>query len=188
MRKGDIFLIALVALVTFPILYVVMLFATGSLRLEYGYKKEDPDKLAKVEEVKHNARRDSLAAQNTKIFEAAQSERADLVKEQERLAEQYSRLEMLQGEIEKQREELVNERTLLEKKLAVVPEEEAARFKKLAKIYEAMKPAEAAGIMETLPDAQVASILGRMNDDRQKGKILSLLTKEKAARLNRLIK
>jgi len=189
MRKGDIIAIILVTLVAFPILYVAMLFATGSLRVVYAFKKDEPDvATVKFEEVRHNARRDSLAAANTKVFQAAERERADLLKEQERLSEQYARLEMLQGEIEKGREELVKERGQLEKKMAQVPAIEEARIKKLAKIYEAMKPGEAAAIMETLQDAQVASILGKMNDDRQKGKILASLTKEKAARLNKLIK
>ncbi|MDR0330461.1 MAG: hypothetical protein LBH93_01965 [Chitinispirillales bacterium] len=188
MRKGDIIAIVAVSLVTFPILYVIMLFATGTMRIEYGFKKEEPEVEMKVQEVKHNARRDSLVAVNSKAFQAAEQERADLLKEQERMAEQYARLELLQAEIEKGREELVKERGLLEKKMAETPAIEEARYKKLAKIYEAMKPGEAAAIMETLPDAQVASILGKMNDDRQKGKILSLLTKEKAGRLNKLIK
>jgi len=165
-----------------------MLFATGTLRVEYGFQKQDEEQVVKVEEVRHSARRDSLSAQNTKIFEAIRQERADLAREQERLTEQYARLEMLQAEIESKRGELVKERTQLESKLAVLPEEEVARIRKLAKIYEAMKPGEAAAIMETLTDSQVAQILSRMSDDRQKARIMSLLSKEKAARINRLIK
>jgi len=153
-----------------------------------GIKQEEAEaKAVRVEEVRHSARRDSLAAQNFRIFEAIQQERADLVREQERLAEQFGRLEMLQSEIERQREELVRERRQLENKMAAVPEAEDARFRKLARIYEAMRPAEAAAILETLPDAQVAAIMSKMSDNRQKGRILSGLTKEKAARLNRLI-
>jgi len=188
MRKSDIIAIAAVALATFPVIYVAMLFVTGTLRLEYGFQQQDEEQAVKVEEVRHSARRDSLSAQNTKIFEAVQQERAELAREQERLAEQYSRLEMLQAEIERGRRDLVSERTQLESKMAVVPEAEVARIRKLAKIYEAMKPGEAAAILETLPDAQVAQILSRMGDDRQKGRIMSLLTKEKAGRINRLIK
>jgi flagellar motility protein MotE (MotC chaperone) len=189
MRFKEILLIIIVAMIAFPILYVAMLFATGSLRLVYGFKDDKPDaKVVKVEEVRHTARRDSLAAANSKVFEALQKERADLKKEQERLAEQYARLEMLQAEIEKGRESLVSERGQLEKKMAETPALEDARFKKLAKIYQAMKPGEAAAILETIQDAQVAAILDRINDNKQKGKILSLLTKEKAVRINKLIK
>jgi flagellar motility protein MotE (MotC chaperone) len=189
MRFKEILLIVGVALIAFPILYVVMLFATGSLRLVYGFKKEEQQtQVVKLEEVRQTPRRDSLLAAGSRVFEAAEKERADLKREQERLAEQYARLEMLQAEIEKGREELIKERGQLEKKMAETPALEDARFKKLAKIYQAMKPGEAAAILETIQDSQVAAILGKMNDDRQKGKILSLLTKEKAVRVNKLIK
>ncbi|MDR2592150.1 MAG: hypothetical protein LBC59_05020 [Chitinispirillales bacterium] len=189
MRFKEIMLVVIVALVAFPVLYIAMLFATGSLRLVYAFKEDKPDaKVIKVEEIRHTARRDSLAAANSKVFEALQKERADLKREQERLAEQYARLEILQAEIEKGRESLVSERGQLEKKMADIPAVEDARYKKLAKIYQAMKPGEAAAILETIQDAQVAAILDRINDNKQKGKILSLLTKEKAVRVNKLIK
>jgi flagellar motility protein MotE (MotC chaperone) len=189
MRLKDIILIVVVALVAFPILYVAMLFATGTLSVVYKFKEKDTSTpIVKVDEIRNTARRDSLFANSSKIFEALQQERADLKKEQERIAEQYARLELLKGEIEKGREELLGERGQLEKKLAEMPAVEDARYKKLAKIYQAMKPGEAAAILETIQDAQVAAILGKMNDDRQKGKILTLLTKEKAVRINKLIK
>jgi len=195
MRLRDIIAIAVVSLITFPILYIGMLFVTGSLRIEYGFKEKDETPQIKVEEIRHNARRDSLAAQNTKVFQAAEQERAELVKEQERLADQYKRLEMLQSEIEaqqaeiaRQREEIIKEREKIEAGKAAAANKEDPSVKKLAQIYEAMKPAEAAGILETLPDAQVAAILSKMSDNRQKGKILALLNKEKTARINKLIK
>jgi len=188
MRKGDIIAIAIVTLVTFPILYVVMLFATGALHIEYGFEKQNKEEEIRVERIRHNSRRDSLAAMNSKIFEAVRQERADLAKEHERVTEQYGRLEMLQAEIEKSRGELVKERAALEARLADVPDEEAARIRQLSKIYGAMKPGEAAAIMETLPDAMVAKILAAMGDDRQKGRILATLSKEKAARINKIIK
>jgi len=190
MRFKEILLIIVVTLVAFPILYVVMLFATGSLSLVYKFKENDKptDAVVKVEEIRHTARRDSMADANSKIFEALQKERADLKREQERLAEQYSRLEMLQADIDKGRESLVSERGQLEKKLADIPAVEDARYKKLARIYQAMKPGEAAAILETIPDNQVAAILDKISDNKQKGKILSLLTKEKAVRINKLIK
>ncbi|MDR3012473.1 MAG: hypothetical protein LBU70_04605 [Chitinispirillales bacterium] len=188
MRKGDIILIALVTLLAFPILYVAMLFVTGSMRIEYGFSREDIERQGRVEQVRHSARRDSLSAQNTRTFQAMEQERAELMREQERLVEQQIRLEMLQSEIENQRLEFVRERERLEGRLAAAPEAEDARLKRLARIYEAMRPAEAAAILETLPDAQAAAIMSRMGDDRQKGRILSGLSLDKAGRLNALMR
>jgi flagellar motility protein MotE (MotC chaperone) len=189
MRKGEIILIVVATLLIFPILYVAMLFATGSLKLVYGIKKESQSAaVVKVEEIRHSAKRDSMLVAGSKVFEAAQQELANLKREQERLAEQQSRLEILQADIEKGRKELAEERGQIEKKLADIPAAEDARYKKLAKIYQAMKPGEAAAILETIQDSQVAAILGKISDDKQKGKILASLTKEKAVRINKLIK
>jgi flagellar motility protein MotE (MotC chaperone) len=198
MGKGSIFAIVLVTVLTFPIIYAAMLIASGYMRIETGFKEdENPELTMKIEEVRHTARRDSLAAQNTKTFEAIVQERAELQKDQERLAEQQSRLEMLQADIEAQKEALLKERELLENKKAAKLEAEAAeqrgesveaRYRKLAKIYEAMKPNEAANILQSLPDADAAYIISKMNDDRQKSKIMALLDKNKVARINKLIK
>ena len=188
MRKNDFIAIILVTLLTFPLLYVGMLVYTGSLRIEYGLPTVDPSTDFKVEEVRHTKRRDSLSAENSKVFMALQQERADIERERERLLEIQGRLEMLQNSIEGSKSELVSERKQLETKLATNPDAEAARYKQLARIYGAMKPAEAASILETLTDAQATSILTSINDDRQRARIISLLTKEKAARITRLIK
>lgn len=187
MEKRDIMAIVIVAVVTFPILYIAMLFITGAMRIEYGFE-QDESTIVRVEQIRHNARRDSIAAQNARIFHAAEQEKEEVRIERERLAEQQARLEMLQAEIERQRAELVAERERLESRMATIPEAEDARLRKLARIYEAMRPVEAAAILETLPDAQVAGIMSRIGDDRQKGRILASLSREKAGRINRLIR
>jgi len=187
MRKNDFIAIILVTLFTFPLLYVGMLFYTGTLRLEYGLPQVSDEDL-KVEEVRHTRRRDSLSAENSKLFLALQQERADIERERERLLEIQGRLEMLQNSIEGSKANLVSERRQLESKLAVNPDAERARYRQLARLYGAMKPAEAAGILETLPDAQVTSILVNIPDDRQRARIVSSLTTEKAARITRLMR
>jgi flagellar protein FlbB len=52
----------------------------------------------------------------------------------------------------------------------------------LAKVYGAMKPADAAPILERLDEATVLSIFGRMKE-KQIGEILPLMTKDKAIAL-----
>ena len=188
MRKNDFIAIILVTLFTFPVLYVAMLFYTGALRLEYGFDQKTPEEELKVEEVRHTRRRDSLAAENSKIFQALQQERAEIIRERERLLETQERLEILQNNIEGHRNELMNERRQLESKLQTNPEAEANRYRQLARLYGAMKPGEAAGILETLPDAQVTSILTNINDDRQRARIVASLSKEKAARISKLMR
>ncbi|MDR0305787.1 MAG: hypothetical protein LBI42_03005 [Chitinispirillales bacterium] len=188
MRKNDFIAIILVTLFTFPVLYVAMLLYTGALRFEYGFADKDLEEELRVEEVRHSKRRDSLAAENSKTFLALQQERAEIIRERERLLEIQERLEMLQENIDGKRDELINERKQLESKLNTNPESENSRYKQLARLYGAMKPAEAAGILETLPDGQVTSILTNINDDRQRARIMTSLSREKAARISKLMR
>ncbi|MFP4163346.1 MAG: MotE family protein [Chitinispirillaceae bacterium] len=186
LRLKDIIAIAVVACVSFPLLYVIMLFITGTLRIEYGM--EDPfQKKKEVELVEQSARRDSLASRNSRTFLALKQERRELKKERERLNDLQKRLQMVQDEIKQQREQLGEEREEMEKQLESSSEAEVNRYKQLAKVYGAMKAAEAASILETLPDSQVARIITTIMDDRQKAKILSQLSKEKANRISKLI-
>ncbi|MBI3768933.1 MAG: hypothetical protein HY271_10630 [Deltaproteobacteria bacterium] len=57
-----------------------------------------------------------------------------------------------------------------------------AASESLAKVYGAMKPADAAPILERLDEATVLSIFGRMKE-KQIGEILPLMTKDKAIAL-----
>jgi flagellar motility protein MotE (MotC chaperone) len=50
-----------------------------------------------------------------------------------------------------------------------------------------MRPEEAARILETLDDDLLINILGAMGDDRQKAKILSVLSPDKASRVSKKI-
>ena len=56
----------------------------------------------------------------------------------------------------------------------------------LAKVYGAMKPTDAAPILERLDEPTVLSIFGRMKE-KQIGEILPLMSKEKAIALTRAI-
>ncbi|MFP4013691.1 MAG: MotE family protein [Chitinispirillaceae bacterium] len=186
LRMKDIIAIVVVTCVSFPVLYLIMLFITGTLRVEYG--AGDPSREKKeVELVKQSARRDSLAVQNSRTFLALQKERRELRKERERLMELQERLGIVQNELEQQRTELNEDKKELDKMLESSSEAQEARYKQLAKVYEAMKAVEAAAILETLPDSQVAKILTTIIDDRQKANILAEMSKEKAKRLSQLI-
>jgi len=59
-------------------------------------------------------------------------------------------------------------------------EQEQANLDKLAKVYEAMKPAEASQILLQLNDRTIAEILSRMND-RQAGKVMGAIDPLRAA-------
>ena len=186
LKLKDYIAIAVVTVATFPVLYLVMLFITGAARIEFSQPKEK-DRQEKVEVVRQSARKDSLAAQNSRTYQALQLERAELEKERTRLREQQDRINMLQTEVEAQQKKLAAEREKFEKVVVKSDSLGEKKIKDLAKMYAAMRPSEAASILGTMDDRMVAKVLKAINDDRQKAKILSSLSTEKASRISRII-
>jgi len=120
----------------------------------------------------------------------AQAQREEeLRREARRLAEEESRLAREWRELEKQREALKRE----EERIAAMLEEleaaqqEAAALDRLREIYEAMRPADAAAVVESLDDETVVELL-RLLDARRAARILGELPPERAAVLTGLVR
>jgi flagellar motility protein MotE (MotC chaperone) len=182
-------LIIIVAVLTFsfPVVYVLMMLATGSARIEFNQpaKPKKDDKELKF--MKLSAKKDSLAAVQSQTFFAIEKQKADLDDEKKRMTEQQDHVLMVEQELEKTRSDLTEERKKLEKLVGQSDELDKKRIKQLAKVYSAMRPEEAARILETLDDDLLINILGAMGDDRQKAKILSVLSPDKASRVSKKI-
>ena len=172
--------------VSFPVIYLLMLFATGNARIEFSKPKEKME-ARELRLITLNARKDSLAALHSKTFFALEKQKADLEAEKKRMNEERERMLMVQQELERTRNELTEERKKLEKLIGQNDELDQKRIKQLAKVYGAMRPEEAARILETLDDDLLIKILTSMGDDRQKAKILSTISGEKATRISKKI-
>ena len=186
-KMKDFIAIAAVTVASFPVMYMIMLFVTGAARIEFRKPVPGMEKEKKVAVVKQTARRDSLAELNSRTFQAVRKEREELEKERTRLREQQDRINLLQSEVEQQRKKLTEERKKLEKVVQKSDSLGGKKIKDLAKMYAAMRPAEAASILGTLDDRMVANVLKAISDDRQKAKILGALSTQKAARISRII-
>jgi flagellar motility protein MotE (MotC chaperone) len=188
LKLKDIIIISVVMLTSFPVMYTILLFATGTAKIVF---ETGPEKLIgkekKSEAMNTSARKDSITAANSKAFQALQKERGEINEQKERLNEQRTRLEMMQQEMQTQRDELLQERKKLEQLVSQSDSLDTKRMRDLAKVYGAMKPAEAAQILSTLSDNNVAKVLKMINDDRQKAKILAFMPREKAASISKLI-
>lgn len=187
LKIKDYIAIAIVTILSFPILYLIMLFVTGVARVEFNYGKDEDSKDKKVEFIRHTAKRDSLAAINSRTFQALQKERTEIERERTRLSEQKKRIDILQQELKTERDNLKQERKKIEKLVSQSDSLSAKKLKDLAKMYGAMRPAEAAQILETLSDKLSSQIISSINDDRQKAKILSALSKDKANRISKIL-
>ena len=172
---------------SFPVVYILMLFVTGTARIEFNQPVKNKKDEQQLKFMKLNARKDSLAAMQSQTFLAVEREKAELVAEKKRFAEQQERMNMVQQELDKTRNELKEERIKIEKLVNQSDTLGKKKIKQLAKVYGAMRPEEAARILETLDDDLLINILAAMGDDRQKAKILSTFSQEKAARISKKI-
>lgn len=187
LKLKELVIIAAVMVFSFPLLYVALLFTTGQARVQFGQKKEVVEKEKKVELIRHTNRKDSIAVANSRSFLALQQEQENLQAERQRLQDQQQHMDMMQRDIETQKTAITGERQKLESLVTKSDSLDKKKIQQLAKVYGAMRPAEAAQIIETLDDPLVVKILGAISDDRQKARILSLLSKEKAGRISNLM-
>ncbi len=186
LKLKDIITIAIISVVTFPLLYFVMLFATGNARIEFTSKKPGfIENRQKMKYLKHSNRRDSLMLIQSQAYIASEKERVEVEKKLQQLEKQQERINMLTQELERTRQDLVMEREKFEKLVAKSDEFEMKRIKQLAKVYGAMRANEAAQILETLDDNLLIKIINAISDDRQKAKIMAGLSKSKAARISK---
>jgi flagellar motility protein MotE (MotC chaperone) len=162
LKLKDIVILVLVMIISFPIVIFIVLFLTGNMRVEFGPIQPAEEDVARVELMKQDNKTDSLAAENSRTWRALEKERQDIARERKELLEERQKLELFQRDLETQKEEI-------------------------SLSHSAMRPAEAAQIIGTLPDALAARILDGISDDRQKAKILAALPQEKATRLTRLM-
>ncbi len=182
-------LIIIVAILTlsFPVVYVLMMLATGTARIEFNQPVKAKKDEREVKLMRFNAKKDSLEAVQSQTFFAIEKQKGDLDEEKKKMAEQQDHVTMVEQELEKTRNELTEERKKLEKLVGQSDELDKKRLKQLAKVYSAMRPEEAARILETLDDDLLINILGAMGDDRQKAKILTALSPDKASRVSKKI-
>jgi flagellar motility protein MotE (MotC chaperone) len=180
----DIILILLIAVLSFPVTYLLALYLTGNIVIQYKKPGQEGD-AGGLKTLSPSLLRDSLSQANMKSFQALIRERDELRNEKEHLKDQLERVATAQEDLLKERETIAGERRNLEKLIAENQVLKEKKIKQLARVYGAMRPAEAARILESLDDNLVIKIVNGISDDRQRGKLLSALSSEKAARISK---
>ncbi|MBN2036370.1 MAG: hypothetical protein JW768_06470 [Chitinispirillaceae bacterium] len=181
----DFVIIALVMLISFPVVFFSILHVTGNLRVEFGPEKPPEEIMEKIELIEHEKIADSLANENSKTYQAIERQRQEMAKERKDLEEERQKLELFQRDLEAQKQEISSSREKIETLVSESDSLETKKIAQLARVYSAMRPAEAAQIIATLQDDLAARIIDNIGDDRQKAKILAALPQEKATRLTK---
>ena len=113
------------------------------------------------------------------VFEDMGNRRRALDAREKELMAREALLTAAEKEINRKFEELTNLKAEIESLLQQQSEEEAARFESLVKIYEAMKPKEAARIFDTLDLDVLLAVMSRMSE-RRLSPILANMNPERA--------
>jgi flagellar motility protein MotE (MotC chaperone) len=109
--------------------------------------------------------------------------KAQFEKEEKRLAGKKSELLAIQDDINKKIAELTKIRDEIKSEKAIKKAAEEQQFKHLVKIYSAMKPQNAADLIDKLDIKLAIELLSKMKGD-DVGKILSFVKIEKAAKIS----
>ena len=164
--------VLLVSMITFGVIFGVILISTGLLENAVKISLPEPPGPPTESDLAMARIRDSLDVQRDAVQREAEmlrNYRIQVEVEQAVLDEQEQRLQTLVAELEGSQEDF-----------GVQREESIA---KLAKLYEAMKPAKAAPILETLDPDTVLEILSRMKA-RQAAKMLAAMNPALASEIS----
>lgn len=108
------------------------------------------------------------------LFEDLKNRRATLDGQARELAVREALLKAAKAEIDQKYQELVSLRSEIETLLKQQSDEEKARIESLVKIYEGMKPKDAARIFNTLDMDVLLSVVGRMSERKSAPIIASM--------------
>jgi flagellar motility protein MotE (MotC chaperone) len=170
------------------LLIIVKIFAGSIFLYESGFPVlfGESDALAsdqKKEPETTETKNDTKETKETIDLKFLIQKKAQFEKEEKRLAEKKSELLAIQDDINKKIAELAILRDEIRAEKAQKKAAEEQQFKHLIKVYSAMKPQNAADLIEKLDIKLAIELLSKMKGD-DVGKILSFVKVEKAAKIS----
>lgn len=188
-RIQDIIGVGIASLLLLPVIFVVILFATGTARLEVGVKSEAQENLMGYLE-RLNPEQQSSDLEQSKLFEANQLKAQELAMREESVRKEIARLEKLKAEHARIREEVDGDRKRIEDLVEQSQRLSDQKVQELAEIYGAMKPVEAAPILLNLDDNSIARIINRVPEVRSQARLMAALgaiSTDRAAKISRIL-
>lgn len=114
------------------------------------------------------------------------SRQAELDRRERDLAERERNHAELEALIETQLREIDEQRKIIEKRIAAWENDDSTRIKRLAKIYEAMKPAHAAKLLDDLDANLVTQIITRMKH-KKSAAVIERISQQRALTVSRQV-
>lgn len=143
---------------------------------------KEPDMSVGTEEVKWQDAGDTeelLSDSQAALYKDLSARRAALEKREKEMAAREALLKAGEREMDQKMRQMTDIRNEIQGLLQKQSDEEKARVESLVKIYEGMKPAEAARILDTLDIGILLNVLSSMNE-RKSSPIMAAMSPERA--------
>jgi flagellar motility protein MotE (MotC chaperone) len=167
----------LFSILSFFIIFSIVLYSMGYLNIETGEMPEPEAVGNRLEE-----EIDGLKVQ----LAAMEDRRENFKREERRIVDLKSDLEVEKKAVAESREELNDYLQRIQEALAESDREREKRVRKLAKLYDSMDPEEAAGVISNLDMTLSVDIISRMKERKAAG-LLEALPEELASSISREI-
>ncbi len=189
-RARDIIGVGIASLLLFPVIFFIVLLASGTAHLELGGVNDATRKKLSGYLERHTPAQEKQDLEQSQMFEANRRLSADLADQQEKLRQEAARLEMMKLENAKTLEQIQNDRQHIDQMVEQSKSLSDEKIEELAQVYGAMKPVEAAPILMNLQDSAVARIVKKVPETRQQAKLLAAigsLDTKRAAEVTRIL-
>jgi flagellar motility protein MotE (MotC chaperone) len=120
------------------------------------------------------------------VYEDLLGRRQQIEEKEKQLSEREALLEAAQKELDKKYQELTSVRNEIQDLLSKQSEEEKARIASLVKIYEGMKPKDAARIFNTLDTDVLLDVVSKMSE-RKSAPVIASMEADRARTLTTLL-
>ncbi len=189
-RARDIIGVGIASLLLFPVIFFIVLLASGTAHLELGGVDSATRKKLSGYLERHTPAQEKQDLEQSQMFEANRRLSSDLAEQQEKLRQEAARLEMMKLENAKTLEQIQNNRQHIDRMVEQSKSLSDEKIEELAQVYGAMKPVEAAPILMNLQDSAVARIVKKVPETRQQAKLLAAigsLDTKRAAEVTRIL-
>lgn len=161
----------------------VLVFTEDEEETEDGHGKEEPQEKEDVDTpVDWRDASDSdldYSEVKMELFKDLSKRRREIEKREQEVLTREALLQAAEKELDRKYQELLQLRSEIEGLLTQQSEEEEERITSLVKIYEGMKPKDAARIFDTLDLDILVAVMGKMSE-RKLGPILAKMNPERA--------
>jgi flagellar motility protein MotE (MotC chaperone) len=188
-RIRDIIGVGVASLLLFPIVFLGVLLLSDTAHIQIGTSKAVESELMGYLE-RFTPEQDKSDAMQSPLYKANLKKEQELREQEQFLAKEIARLEAIKVENALLKKQMDEQREKIELFVGESKDLSDAKVEELAQVYGSMKPIEAAPILLSLEDRNIARIIKRIPEVRSQAKILAALgamERDRAASVTKIL-